>query len=235
MNAVILAAGKGTRLGSITAATPKPLLTLRGKPVLKHLVELCAAHGVTDLHINTHYLAEDIRAAMGDGSSFGVRITYSYEEALLGTAGALNNFREALAGDDFFVIYGDNLMDYDLSAMLEAHRHFGGMVTVAFYEREDVSLSGIAVLDENRRILRFIEKPKPHEQVSKLVNCGLYVCHADILEHIPEGASDFGRDIFPALLARGAAMYGVVMDRPLIPIDTEDLYREAKENDGTDT
>ena len=227
MNALLLAAGKGTRLGSITADTPKPLLEVRGTPVLRHLAALCARHGVEELCINTHYLAERIRAVMGDESDFGLRIRYSYEEELLGTAGALRNFRDTLGGDTFFVLYGDNYMDYDLTALAEFHRTHGGVGTVALYEKEDVSHSGIAVLDAGQRITRFIEKPTPAEAVSKLVNCGLYVLEPEIFDFIGEGTPDFGKDVFPALLAAGRPLYGAVMDRPLIPIDTVEMYEQA--------
>ncbi|MBE0643772.1 MAG: nucleotidyltransferase family protein [Bacteroidetes bacterium] len=230
MNAMLLAAGKGTRLGSITASTPKPLLEVRGTPVLRHLAALCARHGVTDLCINTHYLADRIHAAMGDGSDLGLRIHYSYEEELLGTAGALRNFRGLLGEGPFFVLYGDNFMDYDLGALAAFHRAKDGIGTVALYEKEDVRHSGIAVLDEEGRITRFIEKPTPAQTVSRLVNCGLYVLEPAIFDHIPEGTPDFGKDVFPALLAQGEALYGMVMDRPLIAIDTVEMYRDAMEN-----
>ncbi len=236
MNAILLAAGKGSRLGSITAEVPKPLLEIHGTPVLRHLAALCARHGVEDLCINTHYLAERIRETMGDGSELGLRIHYSYEEALLGTAGALRNFRSQLEGDAFYVLYGDNFMDYDLSAMAAFHHEHGGIGTVALYEKEDVRHSGIAVLDAEQRITRFIEKPTAEQAISHLVNCGLYVLEPEIFDFIPEGEADFGKDIFPALLAQGKELYGMVMDRPLIAIDTVDMYREAtkKKNDGED-
>ncbi len=229
MNAMLLAAGKGTRLGSITASTPKPLLEVHGTPVLRHLAALCARHGVTDLCINTHYLADRIRTAMGDGSDLGLRIHYSYEEELLGTAGALRNFRDLLAQGPFFVLYGDNFMDYDLGEIAAFHREKGGIGTVALYEKDDVRHSGIAVLDAQSRITRFIEKPTPEQTVSRLVNCGLYVLEPRIFDFIPDGSPDFGKDVFPALLAQGAPLYGMVMDRPLIAIDTVEMYRDATE------
>ena len=227
MKAVLLAAGKGSRLGSITAATPKPLLEVRGTPVLRNLAALCARHGVTELCINTHYLAERIRAVMGDGKDFGLRIHWSYEEELLGTAGALRNFRALLEDAPFLVLYGDNYMDYDLEAFAAFHRAKGGIGTVALYEKDDVSHSGIAVLDEAGRITRFVEKPTPAEAVSRLVNCGLYVLEPEVFDYIGDGAPDFGKDVFPALLADGRALYGAVMDRPLIPIDTVEMYEAA--------
>jgi NDP-sugar pyrophosphorylase family protein len=236
MKAVLLAAGKGTRLGSITATTPKPLLEVRGTPVLRHLAALCARHGVEDLCINTHYLAGQIRDAMGDGSDFGLRIHYSVEEELLGTAGALRNFQALLGKEAFYVIYGDNFLDYDLGALAAFHRAHGGIGTVALYDKEDVRHSGIAVLDDRRRIIRFIEKPAPEEAVSRLVNCGLYVLEPEIFDFLTERVQDFGKDVFPALLAQGKELYGMVMDRPLIAIDTLDMYRDATapENKGYD-
>jgi mannose-1-phosphate guanylyltransferase/phosphomannomutase len=227
--ALLLAAGKGTRLGPITADTPKPLLNVGGKPVLRHLAELCAQHGVEEVFINTHHLAHQVRTTMGDGSDFGLRIQYSFEDNLLGTAGALQNFRDVLAGDDFFVLYGDNLMDYDLTALAQVHAQKGALATLALYEKEDVSQSGIAVLDPEGRVMRFIEKPGPHESVSNLVNCGLYVLSPAIFDHLPQGFSDFGRDVFPALLRQGVPLYGAVMDRPLVAIDTVDLFEAARD------
>ncbi|MFZ1728607.1 MAG: nucleotidyltransferase family protein [Bacteroidota bacterium] len=234
MKAVLLAAGKGTRLGSITAETPKPLLSVRGTPVLRHLAALCAEHGVTDLCINTHYLAERIHEAMGDGSDIGLRIHYSLEKELLGTAGALRNFQALLGSEAFFVIYGDNFMDYDLGAFAAFHHSHGGIGTVALYEKEDVRHSGIAVLDEKNRITRFIEKPTPEQRVSHLVNCGLYILEAEIFDDIPAGVQDFGKDVFPALLAQGKELYGMVMDRPLIAIDTVEMYQDAMLRDNND-
>src|SRR5438105_5011317 len=116
VNAVILAAGKGTRLKDITKNTPKPLLQVRGEPILEHWLKLCAAAKIKNVFINTHYLSDQIREFAGDGSRFNLRITYSYEAELLGTAGALNNFRPQLAGADILVLYGDNYVDLDLLA-----------------------------------------------------------------------------------------------------------------------
>jgi NDP-sugar pyrophosphorylase family protein len=229
MKAVILAAGKGARLGTLTATLPKPLLVFRGRPILIHLVELCAAHGIRDLCINTHHLGHMVREALGDGSPHGVRITWSEEDELLGTAGALLRFRDLLEADDFHVLYGDNLMDYDLGALRARHRDVGADATIAFYEKADVSLSGIGVLGPGGRVDRFIEKPRPEEAVSHLVNCGLYVLSPRVFRFIPPGASDFGRDIFPAMLQSGAHIQGVVMDRPLTAVDTPDLYQSARE------
>jgi histidinol-phosphate phosphatase family protein len=230
MKALLLAAGKGTRLGEITQNLPKPLLKVHGEPVLGHLLKLCARHGVDTVCINTHHQAKRIREAVGDGSAYGLSIRFSHEETLLGTSGALNPVRKDLADSPFFVLYGDNFMSYDLSLLAKFHREKNALVTVALFEKDDVSQSGIAVLDSHQRITHFVEKPRPHEALSRLVNCGLYVVSPEIFEHLPEGFSDFGKDLFPALLEKGLPLFGLVMDAPVVALDTPALFAQANGN-----
>ncbi len=225
--AVILAAGKGTRLGALGAATPKPLLPVRGRPILLHNIERCAAAGVRSIFINTHHHADQIRAACGDGERYGLRIEFSYEPELLGTAGALNAFRPSLEGEDFLLLYGDNLVPYDLSAIVDFHRARKGIAAIALFTLEDVSLSGIAVLGKDGRIERFIEKPKPQEVVSHWVNAGVYVLSPRILSWIPQGFSDFARDIFPLLIRRGEPLYGCTMPEKVVAVDTPELLAQS--------
>ncbi len=231
MNALILAAGKGSRLGTIGEETPKPLLEVGGKPILARHLENCARHGVRNVLINTHHLAEKIRSFGGDGSQWGLRITYSFEPLLLGTSGAVNNFREMLGSDDFFVIYGDNLLEVDLSAVRAAHIASAADATIALHHREDVSTSGMVVCDEGGRIIRFIEKPAPHEQVSDLVNAGVYCLAPSVLDLIPaNGESDFGRDIFPKMLREDHFLCGFVLDSSVLPVDTPELLAHARQS-----
>jgi NDP-sugar pyrophosphorylase family protein len=166
----------------------------------------------------------------GDGSRWGVRITYSRETEILGTAGAVKHVAWFFDGP-FFVWYGDNLCTCRLDRLWEFHRARGGIATIALHQHEDPTKAGIVALGEDQRILRFLEKPKPDEVFSTWANGGIYVLEPEVLEAIPAGrAADFGRDVFPALLADGAAMYGYrlsgderfwYVDRP------EDLQRTA--------
>jgi len=229
LKAVILAAGKGTRLGALTRSLPKPLLEIRGKPILQYNIELCRKHGITRIFVNTHHLARKIKEFLGDGKKFGVSITDSYEPELLGTAGALNNFKSDLQVEPFFVIYGDNIIDYDLTSMYQFHQLKKGIATIALFEKRDVSMSGIAVLTKDGRILKFIEKPKPKEEVSHLANAGLYVLSPQIFDYIHGGFSDFGKNIFPKLIREGKNLFGIVMKGKLDAVDTVDLYNEVRE------
>jgi len=228
MTAVILAAGKGSRLGALGEATPKPLIPVSGKCPLERHLESCARAGVERVFINTHHLADAIRTFAGDGSRFGLTIRYSFEPELLGTAGALNNFRDDIGGGAIFVLYGDNVLECDLQALGAEHDRSRAVATIALHPREDVSTSGMVVLDDGGRITRFVEKPPKELQVSNLVNAGVYCLDPSVLMRIPAGVSDFGHDIFPGLLADGAHLQGFVLEGDVLPIDTPELLARAR-------
>lgn len=234
MKAVILSAGKGTRLYPLTETVPKPMLPVRGKPVLEHNLMLLAQHGVKDVCVNLHHQPEVIRKHFGSGEKWGVRIHYAFEPELLGTAGGVKNFEATLGHEAFFVIYGDNFTDYDLSAIARFHEEKGGLATIAVFEKEDVSQSGVVWLDKNGRVLDFIEKPKAGSVDSKLVNAGIYVLDPKVFSWIPAGQfSDFGKDVFPALLKAGQPLFGIPMKGILEAIDTVALYRTVKTSYGS--
>jgi mannose-1-phosphate guanylyltransferase len=175
-----------------------------------------------------------VMSHFGDGSRYGVHIDYSIERELLGTAGAVKKVAGLFNGP-FFVWYGDNLSTCRLDRLWEAHRASGGVATIALHYREDPTQSGIVELDERDRIARFLEKPRAEEVFSHWVSAGIFVLEPEVLEMIPpEGAQDFGRDIFPALLERGAKLAGYRMaeDESLWWVDTAaDLRRvEAMRN-----
>lgn len=234
VNAVILAAGKGTRLKEITKTVPKPLLEVRGQPILAHHLELCAAAQIQNVFINTHYLSEQIRKFAGDGSRFGLKITYSYERELLGTAGALNNFRENLVGEDILVLYGDNYVDLDLRALQKSHRDKNAFVTIGVHIRADVSQSGMVEVDAHNRVKRFVEKPAASDRTSNLVSAGIYVLDPRALDYIPPGKSDFGYDIIPKLVADGRELFAFKIENELIAIDTPELYAAVTQKLHTD-
>jgi NDP-sugar pyrophosphorylase family protein len=227
LKAVILAAGKGARLGELGEKTPKPMLHFRGKPILQYNIELCRAFGITEIHVNTHHLPEIIKNYFGDGSKFGVNIHYSYEPILLGTSGALNNFRQYLKDDSFFVVYGDNYSDYDLHLLEKTYLAKRSVGVIAFYYRDDVSQSGVAELSKDGRVMRFIEKPQEGATQSHWVNTGIYLLNPDILKYIPNGFSDFGKDIFPRLIRENVPLYGVCSDTKLMPFDTPEMVQQS--------
>jgi len=231
---MLLAAGEGRRLGSITLDRPKPMLEISGRPILEHNLRFLARHGIRELIVNLHHCPEAITQYFGDGSAWGVEISYSYEPALLGTAGAVRNVSQHF-NQTFVVMYGDNLTTCDLGRVIDLHRRKNAVATVALFHRENATASGIAEIDDDDRILRFLEKPRIEEIFSRWVNAGILVLEPAVLDFIPEGrASDFGRDVLPALLAAGQSVYGYRMTEELWWVDSlEDLERTSRNFDAS--
>ncbi len=222
MKALILAAGRGSRLGSLTERCPKPMLRVGGRPLLERIVTQLRDADVTELFINLHHLPDAVTGHFADGKSWGVRITYSYEPELLGTAGAAKKLAGQLT-DPFIVYYGDNFVEIDLVTFIESHHARGGLGTLAVVAREETSASGVVDVDGNDRILRFVEKPRPGETTSRLINAGVYVLDPRALDVVSAGTfSDFGLNVFPVLLARGAALYAFRLSGVVCGIDTPD-------------
>jgi NDP-sugar pyrophosphorylase family protein len=210
MRALILAAGEGQRLRPFTQTMPKPMLSIAGRPILEHNVRLLERHGVREIAINLHHQPQAIRAHFGDGSSFGVHLRYTHEPELLGTAGALTQLRDYFT-ETFLVLYGDNLSTCDIGALLAQHRSHAAETTIALFSREDVSASGVAILDEADRIIGFIEKPAPGQTASTWVNAGIVAFEPHVLGYISRTPCDFGRDVFPRMLAEKCALSGYRM------------------------
>ena len=227
MKAVILAAGKGTRLREITHSIPKPMVKYKGKPLLEYNLLLCEKYGIKEVFINTHHLAEIITSYFGNGEKFNLKINYSYENNLLGTAGALNNFKEYLENEPFFVLYGDNVSNYPMNKLIEKFYAQKTIGVIAFHYREDVSQSGVAEFDKNDRIIKFIEKPSPGITKSKWVNAGIYYLSPRIFDFIPNGFSDFAKDVFPQLLRKQIPFYGVKQKEDVKVFDTIEMLRSS--------
>ncbi len=210
---VLLAAGAGTRLRPLTGTVPKPLAPVVNRPVFGHLLDLVRRHGGTEVFANLHYLGHLIEQAYPPGNSGGLGITYRHESELLGTAGGVANFREAIGERTLLVLSGDAFTDVDLSAFLASHRERGGIATAALTRARDVSQFGVVVTDQNGRIEGFQEKPASEDAMSDLVNCGIYAFEADIFDFIPPDTFvDFGHDVFPVLLAARVPFYGWTID-----------------------
>lgn len=230
MKAMILAGGMSTRLYPLTKEVPKPLVPVAGVPNAVHLIHYLAAYGFTEIAINVHYLAEMIREVLGDGSQFGVRLHYSYEPVLLGSAGGVKAMEAFLRDGEPFVVVGcDDLTDLRLDELLAFHARNNAIATIGLVEREEVEQYGVVVTDASGRITGFQEKPKKGTQRSNLVNTGIYAFAPAIFEHIPNAEFyDFGKQVFPALQEARAAFYGYDARRAYwSDIGTPEEYRRA--------
>ncbi|HET7485215.1 MAG TPA: NDP-sugar synthase [Solirubrobacterales bacterium] len=239
MRAMILAAGLGTRLRPITYAIPKPMAPVLNRPVMEHIVRLLAGHDFGEAIANLHWFPETIEGHFGDGSAFGVDLSYSREEQLLGTSGGVRNAAGFL-GDSFLVISGDALTDVDLGAMREFHDSHDGIATLATKRVEDTTQFGVAIAGSDGRIQGFQEKPDPAEALSDLANCGIYMFRSGVFDFFPapgrskaagpgdpDGFADWAMDVFPTLLESDVPFYSHEIDAYWNDIGNLDELRQG--------
>lgn len=209
MKAVIMAGGEGTRLRPMSLGSPKPMVPLFGRPVMEHIIALLKRHDITDICVTLCYKPQAVMEYFGDGEDQGVRLTYFVEEEPLGTAGSVKACMPHLGNEDFLVISGDAVCDFDLRQAIEFHRGRGADVTLLLSPQENPLEYGLVVTDEMGKILRFVEKPSWSQVVTNMVNTGIYILSPTAMEKVPEGERrDFGKDLFPQLLREGAGLYG---------------------------
>jgi mannose-1-phosphate guanylyltransferase len=226
VQALILAGGEGTRLRPLTSTIPKPVVPLVGRPFISYMLQWLRRHGVDDVILGCGFMADAVRAVLGDGSSLGIRLRYLEEPRPLGTGGALK-FAEELLDDRFFMLNGDVLADLDLSAQLEAHERAGARATIALVPVDDPSAYGLVRLGADDAVSEFIEKPGPEELDTNLINAGAYVLERDVVDGIrPAGTNvSIEREVFPALVGRG--LYGYEASGYWLDIGTPDRYLKA--------
>jgi mannose-1-phosphate guanylyltransferase/mannose-1-phosphate guanylyltransferase/phosphomannomutase len=195
MRAMVLAAGLGTRLRPLTYEITKPMVPVLDRPVMEHILDLLARHGLEEIIANLHYYPDSIR------DYFGERLQYRYEPELLGTAGGVRACSEFFGGEPFLIISGDALTDIDLTALAARHREAGGIATLAVKQVADTREYGVVLHDREGRVTGFQEKPAPEEALSDLGNCGIYVFSPEIFDYFPARPFvDWAQDVFPALL-----------------------------------
>jgi len=230
MKAMVLAAGLGARLRPLTDHIPKPMIPIAGRPLLEYVVRLLARHAFTDLCINLHHLPEVVCSHFGDGSEWGVRIAYSHEDELRGTAGAVRQMA-GFFDEPFLVYYADNLCNVDLTELWQDHRSSGCVATMGLLWMDDPTNRGIVGLDDDSRLTRILEKPHAADVFDDyLVNGGIYALEPTVLEGIPrQGQWDFSHQVFPALLAAGSAVNGHRLRGRLLSTDTPARYQHARE------
>ena len=233
MKAIILSAGYGTRLGELTKEMPKPMLDINGKPMLEYIINNLRDHNFTDLIINLHFKPEKIKNYFGDGTNFGVKISYVYEKELLGTAGGVKNvesfFKET--SEPFLVHYGDVVNEQNFTKMLKFHKEKNALATLLLHQRK--KSNSIVCLDEENRIINFLERPSDEERKgikSPWVNSGVCICSLEILDLIPENtACDLPRDIFSRNVQTNK-LFGFPLSAFRCAIDSQERLKLVKDH-----
>ena len=245
MKAMILAAGKGTRVRPLTYDLPKPMIPVLGKPVMAYLIEHLRKHGVTEIMVNVSHLHEKIEEYFGEGEQFGVQIGYSFEgytkedgevvAVPIGSAGGMKKIQEfgGFFDDTTIVLCGDALIDLDLKAALLEHRRKGAMASVITKEVpwDKVSSYGVVVTDQNGRITQFQEKPKQEEALSNFISTGIYIFEPEVIDLIPSGVEfDIGSQLFPLLAEKGMPFYAQGRPFNWLDIGSVSDYWEVLQN-----
>lgn len=228
MQAIIIAGGQGTRLRPLTYDLPKPVVPIFGRPFLHYQIAWLRRHGVRDIILNLHHLAEVIEHQLGDGSQWDVRLRYVYETEPKGTAGAVALARPLLADAPVLVMNADVLSDLNLGRFLAFHRAREAVASIALTRVSDPTAYGLVVVDEGGRVSRFLEKPSADEAIVDTINAGIYWLSPQALARIPnEGRYSFERGLFPELLADGAHLGGFLDRSYWLDIGTPANYVQA--------
>jgi mannose-1-phosphate guanylyltransferase len=242
MKAMILAAGKGTRVRPITYTIPKPMIPILQKPVMEFLLELLRQHGFDQIMVNVSHLAEEIENYFRDGQRFGVQIAYSFEGKIdddgklvgeaIGSAGGMRRIQDfsPFFDDTFVVLCGDALIDLDLTEAVKWHRAKGAIATIITKSvpQEEVSSYGVVVTDEEGRVKAFQEKPSTEEALSTNINTGIYIFEPEVFNYIPSDVEyDIGSQLFPKLVEIKAPFYAIPMDFEWVDIGKVPDYWRA--------
>lgn len=213
MRAMILAAGKGTRLRPLTESIPKPLVDVCGRPMIAFALQLLRQAGIRDVVINLHHLGHLIRAALGDGSTYGVRLTYSEENPILDTGGAIAAARQFLDGDTFVVVNADVVIDMPLRDVLDFHRRHEATATMVLRPDPQAERKDDIGIDAAQHIRRFLGQPYGGPlpcTAERYLFGSVHVFQPRLFDYMQPGVYSITRDVYPRLLTAGEPIYGYV-------------------------
>ena len=222
--AVILTGGKGTRLRPLTYEIPKALIPIQGRTVTEHLFDLFKKYNIENIIMAVGYMREKIKHYYGNGTKFGINLSYVEEKKPLGTAGPLKLAKDILR-ETFIVSNGDELKDINIAEMYSLHKKSKALATIALTAVEDPSAYGVAKLEGNK-IIEFVEKPKNEEAPSNLINAGFYIMEPAVINIILEGFAMLEKNVFPKL-ARAQKLYGYPFKGQWFDTGTLERYEKA--------
>ncbi len=215
MRAMILAAGRGTRLRPLTDAVPKPLLEVAGAPMIAFPLRLVREAGIKEVVINLHHLGDQIRNRLGDGTQYGVHITYSPEDPILDSGGGIAAAKDFLSGATFVVLNADTVMDVHLRDVIDFHRERRATATMVVRPDPDAARHDGIFLDAAHRMHALLGHDDGSQaglpgSGNRMMYAGIMVLEPRVFDYMPRGAFSITRDVFPCLLREGEALYGYV-------------------------
>ena len=227
MKAFVMAAGAGTRLRPLTFAIPKPMAPVVNKPVIFYTLENLVRHGIQQAVLNLHHYPGMIKTYFKDGSHMGMKLSYSFEKNLMGTAGGVKRM-ERYFDSTFVVMSGDGLTDIDLTKAVKYHKAKKAIGTMVLKPVDTKFEYGVTLTDKSGKILKFIEKPRWSDVFANTVNTGIYIFEPEIFKYIPQNKFyDFGMQLWPDLLKKKKRIYGYVMDEYWTDVGNLTEYRNG--------
>ncbi|MCX7910955.1 MAG: NDP-sugar synthase [Endomicrobia bacterium] len=228
MKAFIMAAGLGTRLRPLTYSIPKPLVPIVNIPAIGHLMNNLKKNSIKEVVVNLHYYPDLITSFLSDGSKWNMKISYSYEKKLLGTAGGVK-LKENFFNETFLVVSGDGISDINFKKVIEFHKRKKSLATLVLKPVNIKLEYGVVEIDEENKITNFYEKPSLDKVFTNLVNTGMYVFEPDIFKYIPKNRFyDFGSQLLPKLVKMSLPVYGYVMKEYWCDVGNLTEYKKAQ-------
>lgn len=229
MKALLLLGGFGTRMRPFTISTPKPLLPIVNIPFIKYQFALLKKYNIDEVILGVGYKGGEFKKIIGIAKEMGLKPYLSFEKTPLGTAGGIRNAYKFLKGDEpFFVFNGDILADFNLEKIMNLHKEKNAYITIGLVKVDNPSSYGLVITDENMKITKFVEKPKPEEIVADTINAGVYVFNPEVLEEIPPGKEvSVEKETFPQVLEKGKDMFGYVHYGYWLDVGTIDKFKKA--------
>ncbi len=227
IKAVLMAGGFGTRIQPLTNSVPKPMLPVVGIPMMEHIILKLKNSGIDEIIILLYFKPEVIQKYFGDGSKWGVKLTYALPDDDYGTAGAVGFAREYL-DSTFMIVSGDLVTDFDFNKIIKFHQSKKSKLTITLTSVEDPLQFGVVITDKQGRIERFLEKPSWGEVFSDTINTGIYLLEPEILDYIPHNVSyDFSKDLFPKLMQNDITLWGCAVEGYWRDVGNPISYREV--------
>ncbi|MEA2029095.1 MAG: sugar phosphate nucleotidyltransferase [Campylobacterota bacterium] len=236
MKAIVLAGGFGTRIQPLTSSLPKPMLPILNRPMMEHIIiKLRDQLGIKDIAVLLYFKPEIIKDHFGDGSGFGVNISYFQPDDDYGTAGAVAFAREFL-DETFIIVSGDLVTNFDFQEIKKFHKSKKSKLTITLTSVENPLQFGVVISNKENQIEKFLEKPSWGEVFSDTINTGIYMIEPEILEYIPYGKNfDFAKDLFPTLMREDITLWGCPLEgywRDVgNPVSYRDVYKDIFNKD----
>jgi mannose-1-phosphate guanylyltransferase/phosphomannomutase len=231
MKAVVMAGGFGSRIQPLTNSRPKPMLPIVNRPMMEHTMMTLRDIGITEFIVLLYFKPDVIKDYFKDGSEFGIKISYVIPDNDYGTAGAVKLAQNLIGDENFIIVSGDLVTDFDFNEIINFHTDKKAELSIGLTSVENPLQFGVVIANEDNVIEKFLEKPSWGEVFSDTINTGIYIIEPEILNYIPENKNfDFAKDLFPLLMKNNVPLMGYNLNGYWRDVGNPESYREVFED-----